>query len=152
MSDKMRGAIFGVLGDIKGLKVLDAFSGSGALAIESISRGADSAVAVEVDKAAQTVIASNIEKLGIEDRIKAIRANASAWSNRHPDEKFDVVLCDPPYDDLQYKVLRKIPKHLADDGVFVLSLPGKHEPLTLAGLELVQTKDYGDGQLIFYKR
>ncbi len=48
MSDKMRGAIFGVLGDIKGLTVLDAFSGSGALAIESISRGAKSAIAIDV--------------------------------------------------------------------------------------------------------
>lgn len=151
MSDKMRGAIFGVLGDIKGLTVLDAFSGSGALAIEAISRGAGTAIAVEVDKAAQTIIAKNIEKLGIDDRMKAVRANASSWSNRHPNDQFDIVLCDPPYDDLQYKVLRKLPKHLADDGVFVLSLPGKHEPLKLEGLEIVQNKGYGDAQLLFYK-
>src|ERR1039458_7477259 len=74
MSDKVRGAIFGVLGDIKGLTVLDAFAGSGALAIEAISRGAKRAVAIEVDKGAHTVITENIKALGIEDRIKAVRA------------------------------------------------------------------------------
>lgn len=151
MSDKMRGAIFGVLGDIKGLTVLDAFAGSGALAIEAISRGAARAVAVDVDKAAESVVAKNIEKLGIQDRMKSIRANVSAWSNRYINEKYDIVLCDPPYDELQYKVLRKLPRHLAVDGVLVLSLPGKHEPLKLDGLKIVQSKDYGDSQLLFYK-
>src|SRR5580704_8750565 len=80
MSDKVRGAIFGVLGDIKGLTVLDAFAGSGALAIEAISRGAKSAVAIEVDKRAHAIIVENIQALGLEARVKAIRAFAGAWS------------------------------------------------------------------------
>lgn len=152
MSDKARGGLFSALGDIKGLTLLDAFGGSGALAIEAVSRGAKQAITVDNDTKAYQVATNNIEKLGIEDRCKAVRANASAWSNRHPNDTFDLVLCDPPYDNIQYKVIRKLTKHLNKDGVFVLSLPGKHEQLNLEGLEVVQVKDYGDAQLVFYKR
>lgn len=152
MSDKVRGGLFSALGDIKGLTVLDAFGGSGALAIEAVSRGAKHATAVDSDTKAYKVATKNIDKLGINDRCKAIRANASAWSNRHPNVRFDLVICDPPYDNMQYKVIRKLVKHLGENGVLVLSLPGKHEHLKLDGLEIVQAKDYGDAQLVFYKK
>lgn len=152
MSEKARGAIFNALGDIKGLTVIDAFAGSGALAFEAVSRGASSALAVELDKSAYAVIKQNIENLGIGERVKCVRANVSAWSNRNQDVVFDVVLCDPPYDDIQYKIIRKLTNHLKSGGIFVISLPGKHEILSLEGLEVVQTKDYGDAQLVFYRR
>jgi 16S rRNA (guanine966-N2)-methyltransferase len=151
MSEKVRGAIFGALGDIKGLTVLDPFAGSGALAIEAISRGAKSAVVVEVDKGAHTVITNNLEKLGIEDRIKAIRAFAGAWSTRHQIEHFDLILLDPPYDTIPYRDLKRLPRHLNPEGVLVLSWPGKMEPLKFEGLKLIQQKEYGDAQLLFYK-
>lgn len=70
MSEKARGAIFNVLGDIAGLSVLDAYSGSGALAIEAVSRGAKSVLAIEVDVEAVKTIARNIENLQLGDRIK----------------------------------------------------------------------------------
>lgn len=152
MSEKTRGALFGALGDIKGLTVFDPFGGSGALAIEAVSRGAKSAVAVDVDKAAHTVITQNIEKLEIKDRVEAIRANASAWSNRHPDQQFDLVLLDPPFDAIDYRIIRKLVRHVAANGVLVLNLPGKHEALTFGDLKIVQAKHYGDSQLIFYRR
>lgn len=152
MSEKMRGAIFGALGDIKGLTVFDAFAGSGALALEAISRGAVSAVAVEVDPAAHKVITKNITDLGIEDRVKVVRAYAGAWSTRHQAQLFDIILLDPPYDNIPYRDLKRMPRHLKDDGVLVLSWPGKIDPLTFDDFTIVQEKNYGDGQLIFYKR
>ncbi len=121
MSEKMRGAIFGALGDIKGLTVLDAFSGSGALAIEAISRGAESAVAIEVDPGAHLVIKNNLKTLGIEGRVKAVRAYSGAWSTRHQAQKFDLVLVDPPYDNLPYRDIDRMPRHLAENGTLVLS-------------------------------
>ncbi|MEI6237412.1 MAG: RsmD family RNA methyltransferase [Candidatus Saccharibacteria bacterium] len=63
MSDKMRGALFNMLGDIEGLTVFDAFGGSGALSFEAISRGAKSAIITEVDKYAWAVIKQNSDKL-----------------------------------------------------------------------------------------
>jgi len=152
MSEKIRGAIFGALGDIKGLRVLDAFAGSGALAIEAISRGASSAVAIEVDKGAHAIIAVNIKKLGIDDRVKAVRAFANAWSTRHQAEFFDVIFVDPPYDNIPWRDLKVLPRHLSDTGTLVLSWPGKEEALKFNGLQIVQQKVYGDAQLVFYQK
>jgi 16S rRNA (guanine966-N2)-methyltransferase len=152
MSDKMRGAIFGVLGDIKGLTVLDAFAGSGSLSIEAISRGAKSALAIEVDKRAHVVITENIKTLGIDDRIKAVRAFVIAWSTRHQAELFDLVFADPPYDNIPYRDLKSLTRHLADKGTLVLSWPHSLKPPTFDGLTAVQTKNYGDAQLVFYQK
>lgn len=152
MSEKMRGAIFGVLGDIKGLTALDAFSGSGAVGIESVSRGAKFVLMIELDKNAQTIIEENIVQLGIEDRAKSIRSSVKAWSTRHQLESFDLIFADPPYDSLPFKDLKLLPRHLADAGTLVLSWPGNMKPLSFEGLEVVQAKDYGDGQLVFYQK
>jgi 16S rRNA (guanine966-N2)-methyltransferase len=152
MSDKVRGGLFGVLGDIKGLTVLDAFAGSGALAIEAISRGAKHAVAIEVDKGAHKSITNNIKELGIEDRIKAVRAFAGAWSTRNQAQLFDLIFLDPPFDDVPYRDLKHMPRHLANGGTLVLSWPGKAEALKFPGLQIVQNKHYGDAQLVFYQQ
>jgi 16S rRNA (guanine966-N2)-methyltransferase len=152
MSDKVRGAIFGVLGDVKGLSVLDAFAGSGALSIEAVSRGAQPVVAIEVDKRAHAVIKQNLQSLGIEDRVKAVRAFAGAWSTRHQAERFDLVFADPPYDNIPYRDLKSLPRHLADGGTLVLSWPGNQEALKFDGLAAVQAKNYGDAQLVFYQK
>lgn len=150
MSEKMRGALFGALGDIKGLTVLDAFSGSGALAIEAISRGAKSAQAIEMDPSVHAIIQKNIKKLDLDERIVATRAYCGAWSTRHQATKFDVILLDPPYDNIPYRDLKRMPRHLDENGVLVLSWPPKMDPLSFEGLKLIQTKTYGDGNLHYY--
>lgn len=150
MSEKMRGALFGALGDIKGLTVLDAFSGSGALAIEAISRGAKSAQTIEVDPSAHKVIKNNIAKLNLEDRITATRAYAGAWSTRHEAQKFDLILLDPPYDNIPYRDLKRMSRHLAGNGILVLSWPAKADYLHFDGLKYLQAKPHGDGNLHFY--
>jgi len=155
MSEKVRGALFGVLGDIKGLTALDAFAGSGALAIEAISRGAKSAVAIEADKGAHSIIVSNIAKLGIEDRMQAVKAYVGAWSTRHQNDQFDLVFLDPPYDNIDYRELENMPRHLNETGTLVLSFPGKMDRGNIPrfkNLQIVQQKDYGDIQLIFFQR
>jgi 16S rRNA (guanine966-N2)-methyltransferase len=152
MSEKARGGLFGALGDIKGLTVLDAFAGSGALSFEAISRGAREALAIEVDKKAHRTITENIETLGIKDRVKAVRAFTNAWSTRHQAQHFDLVFADPPYDDVPYRDLKILPRHLEDKGTLVLSWPGGEEPLRFEGLQVVQAKNYGDAQLVFYQK
>lgn len=151
MSDKVRGALFGMLGDIVDLAVLDAFAGSGALSIEAISRGAKHAVAVDIDKSAYTVIVENAKKLAIEPQLTAVKKNVAVWSGQNIDKKFDLVLCDPPYDDLNRTILRKLVRHLTDNGIFVLSWPGKEKPPEFEGLTVKKSKAYGDIQLIFYQ-
>lgn len=152
MSDKMRGALFNILGDINGLTVLDAFAGSGALSFEAISRGADHVTAIEVDKTAHSQIRKNTKELGIKDELKAVRANAGSWSDNNPDVKFDIVLLDPPYDDLSHKLLTKLAKHAKPSSLVVLSYPGNKQPPAFSGLDLITVKFYGDSQLVFYRR
>ncbi len=151
MSEKMRGALFGALGDIVGLRILDAFAGSSALGIEAVSRGAEFVQAIEVDPRAFAVSKNNIEKFGIEDTLHITKAYAGAWSTRHQNELFDVVLLDPPYDNIPYRDLKRMPRHMKKDGILVLSWPAKIDYFYFEGLEMIQSKDYGDGSLYYYK-
>lgn len=152
MSEKMRGALFGVLGGIDGLTVLDAFAGSGALSIEAVSRGAKHVVAIEHDTPVFKVIMGNIEALDINNEIKAVRANANGWSNNNLGVIFDIVICDPPYDDIRPDLLSKLIRHLKNDGVFVLSWPGKEKIREFENLEVIKSNNFGDSQLVFYKK
>lgn len=152
MSEKMRGAIFGALGDINGLTIFDPFTGSGALAIEAISRGASEALAIEVDPGAYAVATKNVEQLGLKNQIKVTKAYAGAWSTRHQDIKFDIVLLDPPYDKIPYRDLKRMPRHVTKEGILVLSWPGSYDPLYFEGLAIVKQKKYGDSALFFYQR
>lgn len=152
MSEKMRGAIFGVLGDIQGLSVLDAFSGSGALVVEAVSRGAESAIGIELDKVAHKSSTKAIQQLGIENRAHIVKTSVKAWSTRHQAENFDLIFVDPPYDDIPYKDVEVLPRHLKEGGVLVLSWPPKVRLPIFGKLETLQIKQYGDSQLVFYRQ
>src|SRR3989344_2484990 len=110
MSEKARGGLFNALGDISGLTLLDAFAGSGAISFEAVSRGAESVLTIELDKKAHATIQANIKQLFKRDTtfIKAIRANVSTWSDNNHDQQFDIVVCDPPYDDIKLDLLSKL--------------------------------------------
>jgi 16S rRNA (guanine966-N2)-methyltransferase len=152
MSDKIRGGLFNSLGDLSGLSVLDTFAGSGALSFEAISRGASEAVAIEADNTAYNAIKGNVKTLKLDSEVKATKAYLKSWLNRKRNMIFDLILVDPPYDDIPYKSIRLLPDHLSDGGTLVLSWPGNQDPLTLSTLEIVRKKNYGDAQLVFYKK
>jgi len=151
MGDKIRGALFNTLGDIEGLTILDAFAGSGALSFEAISRGAASSVAIESDKGAQNSIAANIEKLDLEDHVQLVRAFVISYIRRIHDE-FDIIIADPPYDDVQYKALELLPTKVKPGGIIVYSLPPTARLVMPESFELVSKKEYGDATLHFYRR
>lgn len=153
MSEKARGGLFNALGDIDGLTVLDAFAGTGALGFEALSRGTASVVAIDADRQAAETIERNASALGVTAVIKVIRANASGWSDNNPNTVFDLVLLDPPYDDIKVNLLQKLTKHVKNDsGLLVLSWPGHDETPLLDGLEEVKDQNYGDAQLVFYRK
>ena|SRR3989344_5849457 len=152
MSERIRGALFNTLGDISNLTALDAFAGSGALSFEAISRGAGAVTAIDIDKNPVQAMKTSARELDVEDKIKAIRANASSWSDNNPDRVFDIVFSAPPYDDLQEELVRKLTKHTKAGGLYVLDWPGDRQPLALSELDLVTAKLYGDAQLAFYRK
>lgn len=151
MSDKARGGLFNILGDIEGLTFLDAFAGSGALCFEAVSRGAAYALAIDNDRSAQKTIANNAHMLGVRDRVKLVAASANAWlQTSSPDEQFDIVLCDPPYNDLQPGLVMRLSKRVKPTGLLVLSWPTGQPHPDIEGMQPLEIRSYGDATLVFY--
>ncbi|MEA2271097.1 MAG: rRNA (guanine966-N2)-methyltransferase [Solirubrobacteraceae bacterium] len=99
-SDRVREALFSILGPLDGARVLDLYAGSGALAIEALSRGAQSAVLVERDRRAVAAIRANLDALGVaepEARLVAAPARAALKNARAAGDTYDLVFVDPPY-------------------------------------------------------
>lgn len=153
MSDKARGALFNALGDIRRLTVLDAFAGSGALAFEAISRGAARATAIDIETNAFKAMTESAAALGVEDQIEIVRANVGGWfKSSRQDERYDIILCDPPYDALQLPIIERLSSKAVVGGIIVVSLPPGARLLMPERCELVQSKDYGDITLQFFRR
>jgi 16S rRNA (guanine966-N2)-methyltransferase len=134
-SDKVREALFSILGDVSGLKMLDLFAGTGAVAVEAVSRGASGAVLVERDRRMAGVAARNIaESIGTEDaRAVLVRDDAIRFLTHPGGEQFDLVFIDPPYADaerLAPKISAALPPVLAPNAV-VVTESDRRSPLAL---------------------
>ena len=96
---RSREALFSSLGDLAGARVLDLFSGSGALGLEAASRGAARVVMVELERSHLRIIEENIRRVkraGAPGELRAVAADATITAN-YPGGGFDLVLADPPY-------------------------------------------------------
>lgn len=99
-TDRVKENLFNMIQhEIRGKTVLDLFSGSGALAIETLSRGAVEAVMVEPDKRCYTVISENLKRTRLESHARILRTTAEAGVQqlKREGKRFDLVLMDPPY-------------------------------------------------------
>ena len=160
MGDRIRSSLFNILGDMSGLTVLDAFAGSGSLGFEALSRGAAHVTFIERDRAAQRVIAKNIETLGVATQAKLIRGSVAAWdettaivsvdNSSNDYERFDLIFADPPYNDLQLSTVFRLKNHLQPKGLMILSYPGRESVPTVNGVVVVDNRSYGDAALAFY--
>ena len=149
-ADKVRQALFNILGDVSGARVLDLYAGTGALALESLSRGAASAVLV--DKAAEPVrcIEENARDLGVVDQVRVIRADAAAALARLRDERFDLVFADPPYDLDPAAVLDALPPLRAPGARVIVEHDRRHPPGVTETLALADLRRYGDTSISIY--
>ncbi len=96
-TERVKEAVFSMIQfEIEGGKVLDAFGGSGQLALEALSRGAASAVICDNSSAAVAVIKENAQKTHLYDRCVILNTDATKYAARTT-EKFDIVFIDPPY-------------------------------------------------------
>ncbi|HKE99294.1 MAG TPA: 16S rRNA (guanine(966)-N(2))-methyltransferase RsmD [Actinomycetes bacterium] len=149
-SDRVRQSLFGVLGErVAGTRVLDLFAGTGALAIEALSRGAASAVLVESVPAAVAVARANLEDLGLSGQATVRRTRAESWLRTQRDGVFDLVLLDPPYElrvGFVAGVLGRLSRTaLAADALVVLEAAARGEaPPWPPGLEPFDARRYGD--------
>ena len=128
-SDRVREALFQLLGPIDGAAVLDLFAGSGALGLEALSRGAASAVFVESDRDAVGTIERNVEKLGLPGA-SVIRSDALRFLGAE-EARYDLVFVDPPYElveSLRMPLAKHLPDVLASTGVLVFETAATVEP------------------------
>ena len=158
--DRVREAVFSVLGDVGGARVLDLYSGTGALAIEALSRGASFATLVDRDTRAAL---GNIKRLGLEDRVDLIRSDVSSYlsslgpSNERratSNEHFDLIFLDPPYrlaDRLGPELDTRLGALLSPEGRVIVESPARR-PLALDSLELIRERRYGTTRVAFYGR
>ena len=153
-SDRVREAIFSALGGIEGARVLDLYCGTGALAIEAISRGAAEATLVDRDIRAAL---GNVRNLGLNDRIDLVRAEIVPWlerlgtSDEQPIPGFDLIFVDPPYklaDRLGPELDRYLPANLAEGGRVIAECSAR-KPLRLS-LPLLRERRYGGTLVTFH--
>lgn len=152
-SDRVREALFNVLGDVTGAVVLDLYAGTGALGIEALSRGATRAAFVESGRPALASLRSNLEALGLTASsaivaspvLRAVRGLSSYGP-------FDLVLADPPYANLVEAVeaLELAAAQCADRARIVLEHASRDAAPVPAGLIWQATRRYGDTSLSFY--
>ena len=131
------------------LAVLDLFAGSGALGIEALSRGAESAVFVDNDGSAVSAIRANLAAVGVASATVVRAEVAVLLAASNPYGLFDVVFADPPYatDDEQINQLLAAlvaGGWLACDALVVLERPAKSKPTWPDGFTDVSKRSYGD--------
>jgi len=153
-SDRVREAIFSALGSrVEGASVLDLYCGTGALAIEALSRGA--ARAVLVDRDTRPAL-GNVEQLGLGGRTELIRADAGRWldqvSGRPETGRFDLIFVDAPYrlaDRVAQDLNTHLPRLLAAGGRAIVE-SGAGKPLRIDSLERLRQRRYGAADVSFY--
>ncbi len=144
-SDRVREALFSILGPLEGLSVLDLFAGSGALAIEALSRGASEATLVDDSAAAIAAIKGNLERLELTAVVRRGDALMFLERARARAPQYDLVFVDPPYRHagvLGGLLSASLPPVLADDAR-VVTESDRRAPLEL-DLPLVDERRYGD--------
>jgi len=154
-SEKVREALFNILGSVEGDHVLDLFAGSGGLGIEALSRGAAHATFVDGGKTALTAVRANLKDLGLEARARVIAGDAVAQAARLvPGTPWRIVFIDPPYaTDLATRSVLALPvAHLAPDAVIVIEHDRRNAPPdALGSLLRTDQRRYGDTMISLFE-
>jgi 16S rRNA (guanine(966)-N(2))-methyltransferase RsmD len=154
---RVRKSLFDILGDLKGLKILDLFAGTGSMGLEALSRGAAEVTFVDDDEAAIKLLFHNLKQVGYLPQAHVLKAKAHQ-ALRRLDRKglqYDLIFVDPPYDQGQVADSLKILDDrtlLADGGQILCEHSPREKPPFLSRLQCVDTRKYGQTFVSFFKR
>ncbi|MEO8365796.1 MAG: 16S rRNA (guanine(966)-N(2))-methyltransferase RsmD [Pseudoxanthomonas sp.] len=128
--DRVRETLFNWLMPVlAGARVVDVFAGSGALGLESVSRGAGHAVLVERDAALAQSLRETVTRLSAQQFVEVVHGDALAWLERQAPASFDVAFVDPPFDaGLWQPTLAALLPKLAQDAWLYLESPPEQAP------------------------
>ena len=161
-SDRFKEALFSILDskkyniNIYNSKLIDIFSGTGALGIEALSRGAKKVYFLDQDTKSIQIIKTNISKLKINDQdditIKIIKEEVTK-ALKKVNEIFDIVLMDPPYNkNIIKEILENLKNHnLINTNSYIFAESDKTEIVDCNGYEVLDTKIYGKSKLTILK-
>ncbi len=150
-ADRVREAVFNLVGPVDGAVVLDLYAGSGAMGLEALSRGAESAVFVESDRDACRAIRRNLDKLGLGGAEIACRDALGFLAAER--RRFDLILVDPPYDMVESVAVRLalyLPAVLAENGLVALESSARAEP-QLPPLATRTSRRYGSARVTLFE-
>ncbi|MDR1913205.1 MAG: 16S rRNA (guanine(966)-N(2))-methyltransferase RsmD [Clostridiales bacterium] len=151
-ADRAKENLFNILSDINGTKFLDLFSGTGAIGIEALSRGASRAVFADVLSA--DLIKKNLKLTRFENLAKVISADYITALRRLKNEQFDIIFMDPPYNcglvPLAAKIILEYDL-LKQSGLMVAEVSSK-EYICIPGFKLYNTRKYGAAAFLFLER
>lgn len=158
-SDRLRETLFNVLAPrMEGAAFLDLYAGSGAVALEAVSRGAARVEAVERAQPALKALQANLRKLGAEKRVRVYAVSLAAYLKRAAGQ-FDVVFLDPPYDaageyEATLNALGGAAVGLLAEGAVVIAEHRKKEKLgeSYGVLKRTRLLEQGDAGLSFFER
>jgi 16S rRNA (guanine(966)-N(2))-methyltransferase RsmD len=153
-ADRVRQSLFDLLGQrMDGLAVLDLYAGTGALALEALSRGAASAVLVENDARACGVIFANVAALKYEGKARVLRGELPAALAQLRGQRFDLIFSDPPYAErASQATLDALSTNdlLAPGARLVLEMDRRELTPVTAGLALRDERRYGDTRVVIF--
>lgn len=153
-SDRLRETLFNVLaGCIEGATVLDVCAGTGAIALEALSRGAAQVTCLESDARAVRLIAANAVHCGLDKRCIIVRGTApQALTREHLDGLYDIIVLDPPYAAPWIcDAVAATGRLLAAGGLVVLEHSSRRNAPQPGGLRLERTRRAGDSALSTYR-
>lgn len=157
-ADRVRQALFDMLlhapwgGRLDGLRVLDCFAGTGALALEALSRGAAFAIFIEQDRAALAALRANISSVGATDRCQVLAGNMLAIARQSAEAACGLVFLDPPYgqDLVACGLAAATTAALVSPGALVVAEVARDEPLELPG-SLLAERSHGAARITVWR-
>ena len=151
MGARERLALFNALGarkNLRGVRVLDTYAGTGALGLEALSRGAAEVTFVEKNKKALSTLAENIDTFGVSEVVGVVAGDVVKFTTC---EKFDVIFVDPPYDKYSIEEFRHLAEHLTKGGVMVISHP-EGATIEIDGLKVVSDRGYAAANIAILEK
>ena len=151
-SDRVREALFSILGDVSGARVLDLYAGSGALGIEALSRDAAEVVFVDSSRQAADAIRANLRAVGDPDAMIWVGEAPAYLRRADPEAPFDLVFADPPYSSATQvgEGLSELLPPLLTETSLTVTESDKRTPLPLT-LPLVDERVYGDTRIAIHR-
>lgn len=152
--DRVKEAVFSMLtGQVAGASVLDLFTGSGALAVEALSRGADSAVLVDASQMSLNTARANLEKTRLIANARLIKSDYEVFL-KNTTQQFDLIFLDPPYQGVYLKKALELissQQLLAPNGFVYCETEGDPPLEAFRLFRVIRDKKYGRARVLLLK-